>query len=430
MTDSDSSSEALRARARRYLAGGVLHHLTALPERPLPILVRGQGSRVWDCDGREYVDYYMGSAALVLGHRHPEVVEAVTRQLEAGTHFFEVTPATLDLAQAVVEAVPSADCVKYAMSGTEAVGLAVRIARAARRRSRILKFEGAYHGSHDWFLWATRHRAPLAYPSAPADSPGIPDELRDLVLVARYNDAEGFEALLEREGDSLAAVLVEPVLGNIPPAPGFLERVREATRRRGIPLIFDEIVSGFRLALGGAQEYYGVVPDMTALGKALGGGHPIGALAGRRDLMDHLSPARVARNEAVLHVGTYSGNPLSCAAGAATLAVLRRPGSYERLHALAAALAEGLRALGARHGRPLVVVNLGPMVDLWFAEGEIAAYPDTWKADQDAARRFKLGLLDRGIWSPPGLKMFLSLAHDEGDIERTLQAADKSLRAL
>jgi len=392
--------------------------------------VRAQGSRLWDTEGRSFVDYYLGSASMVLGHCHPEVMEAVHRQVDLGTHYFELSPPAIELAQAVVEAVPSAERLKYAMSGTEAVAAAVRVARARRQRVKILKFEGAYHGSHDWLLWGYRHRAPLAYPRAEPDSPGIPAELQGFVLIAPYNDAEAFEALIEREGDDLAAVLVEPLLGNVKPLPGFLERVREATRKRGIPLIFDEVVTGFRLALGGAQEHYGVIPDMTALGKALGGGHPIGALVGRADLMEAFTPESVVRGDAVMHVGTYSGNPVSCAAGLATLDVLRRPGSYERLHALGRRLGDGLREMTARLGRPVQVVNEGPMVDLWFTEAPVRSYPDSWAADAAAARRFKLGLLDRGIWSPPGLKIFLSLAHSDGDIDLTLQAAEESLRAL
>ena len=421
---------ALRAHANRYLAGGVLHHLTALPDRPAPIFVRGDGSRIWDIEGRSYIDYYLGSASMVLGHCHPEVTEAARRQLEQGIHYFELSPPAIGLAEAVVEAVPSAERLKYAMSGTEAVAAAVRVARARRGRVRILKFEGAYHGSHDWLLWGYRHRTPLTYPQAAPDSPGIPGELKPFILIAPYNDADAFEALLAREGDSLAAVLVEPLLGSVKPLPGFLQRVRDATRRHSIPLIFDEVVTGFRLALGGAQEHYGVVPDMTALGKALGGGHPIGALVGSADLMEAFSPESVVRGDAVMHVGTFSGNPLSCAAGLATLNVLRRPGSYARLHAVGQRLADGLRSIGARLGRPLQVVNVGPMVDLWFADAPVQSYPDSWKADAETARRFKLGLLDRGIWSPPGLKMFLSLAHSDDDIDLTLQAAEESLRAL
>jgi glutamate-1-semialdehyde 2,1-aminomutase len=425
-----SNTEALKARAERVLAGGVLHHLTAIPGHRPEVFLRGKGSRLWNSDGKEFIDYYLGSASLVLGHAHPEVTDAVRQQLENGTHFFEITPAAIELAELVVDAVPSAERLKYAMSGTEAVTAAVRVARAHTKKTRILKFEGAYHGSHDWLLWGYRHRHGINYPFAQPDSPGIPRELQSMVLIAPYNHPEAFKALVEQYKDELAAVLVEPLLGNVKPKPGFLEMVRGATKEHGIPLIFDEVVTGFRLSYGGAQKHYGVVPDMTALGKSLGGGHPIGALVGRADLMEAFSPARVADGTAVLHVGTYSGNPVSCTAGAATLKVLKRPGTYERLHATAQRLGDGLREISARHGLPTFVVNEGPMVDIWFTDKAINAYPDTWSADGQFAKRFRLGLMERGIWAPPGLKMFLSLAHSDEDVARTLEAADASMRDL
>ncbi len=424
------STEKLRARAQRYLAGGVLHHLTAMPDRPLAIFVRGAGSRMWDTEGREFIDYYLGSASLVLGHSHPEVTDAVRRQLDSGTQFYEVSPAAIDLAELIVEAVPSAERLKYAMSGTEGVTAAIRVARAHTGKSKVLKFEGAYHGSHDWMLWGYRHSVPIAYPAAEPDSPGIPRELQSLVLVAPYNDADFFESLVVQHKAELGAVVAEPLLGNVKPKPGFLDAVRRVTREHGIPLIFDEVVTGFRLALGGAQEFYGVTPDMTALGKSLGGGLPIGALVGSAELMDYFSPARIQEGSAVLHVGTFSGNPLSCVAGAAMIRVLRRPGTYERLHQLGQRLADGMRGISERLGVPTVVVNEGPMVDIWFTRQPINSYPDTWRADHALARRFKLGLIDRGIWSPPGHKMFISLAHSDEDIDRSLDAAEASMKAL
>lgn len=425
-----NNAQDLLARAARCFPGGVLHHLTAFRERPPVVIARGKGSRMWDVDGKEYIDYYLGSASLTLGHAHPEVDEAVRRQQEAGVHFFELTSAAVELAELIIDAVPSAQRLKYAMSGTEAVLAAVRVARAHTGRTKILKFEGAYHGSHDWMLWATRHQQPLSYPAAEPDSAGIPRELQSFVLIAPYNDVDTFAGLVQRHHNELAAVVAEPLLGNVQPKPGFLEAVRRVTREANIPLIFDEVVSGFRLAMGGAQERYGVVPDLTALGKSLGGGLPIGALVGRTDLMDRFNPSRVASGEAVLHVGTFSGNPLSCAAGAAALKVLKRPGTFERLRALGQRLSDGLREISARLGVPTHVMNEGPTVDMWFTDREVTSYPDTWKADSAKARRYKLGLLDRGIWSPPGFKMFLSLAHSDADIDRTLEAAEASMRAV
>lgn len=430
MNDGHNETEALRQAAARYLAGGVLHHLTAIRGFSLPIMVRGKGSRLWDSDGKEYIDYYLGSASIVLGHAHPAVVDAVRRQAEWGSNFFEVSPATLALAQLVVESVPCAEVLKYAPTGTEAVATSLRIARAITGKNKVLKFEGANHGSHDLQFWGYRHRAPLNYPSAPPDSIGVPSEIGKYVLVAPYNDLAATEALIRANEDDLAAVIAEPLLGNVRPKPGFLEGVRRITKERSIPLVFDEIVSGFRLALGGAQEFYGVVPDMTALGKSLGGGYPIGALVGARKYLDILSPSEVAAGRYVMQVGTFSGNPISCTAGAATIRELRQRGTYERLHAIGQTLGDGLREIARRFGIPLFVVNVGPMVDMWFTDREIDSYPATWMADSSLMRQFKLGLIERGIWSPPGLKMFLCLAHTDEDIARTLEAAEASMRAL
>jgi glutamate-1-semialdehyde 2,1-aminomutase len=430
MNDGHNQTEAMRQAAARYLAGGVLHHLTAIRGIPLPIMVRGKGSHLWDSDGKEYIDYYLGSASIVLGHAHPAVVDAVRRQEERGSNFFEITPATLELAQLVVESVPCAEVLKYAPTGTEAVATSLRIARAITGKNKILKFEGANHGSNDMQFWGYRHREPLDYPRAEPDSIGVPKEIGKYVLVAPYNDLAATEALIRANKDDLAAVIAEPLLGNVRPKPGFLEGVRRITAERSIPLVFDEIVSGFRLALGGAQEFYGVVPDMTALGKSLGGGYPIGALVGSRKYLDILSPAEVAAGRYVMQVGTFSGNPISCTAGAATIKALRAPGTYERLHAIGRTLGDGLREIAGRLGIPMFVVNVGPMVDMWFTDREIDSYPATWIADTATMRRFKLGLIERGIWSPPGLKMFLCLSHSDEDIARTLEAAEASMRAL
>jgi glutamate-1-semialdehyde 2,1-aminomutase len=279
-------------------------------------------------------------------------------------------------------------------------------------------------------LWGYRHAQRLDYPHARPDSLGIPESLGQYILVAPYNDIATTRAIIIEHRHELAAVVAEPFLGNIAPRPGFLEGLRALTQELDLPLIFDEVVTGFRLALGGAQAHYGVTPDLTALGKSLGGGHPIGALVGRADLMDYFSPGRVASGDAVLHVGTFSGNPVSCAAGAATLKVLMRPGAFERLHAIGQMLGEGLRDISRRLARPTFVMNAGPTVDLWFIDRPVQSYPDTFHADRALARRFRLGLVERGVWAPPGHKMFLSLAHSDEDIALTLQAAEESMRSL
>ena len=420
----------LLADAAKYLAGGVLHHATALRDRPPIIVARASGSRIWDVSGNGYIDYYMGSASLPLGHAHPEVLQAVREQEALGTHSFELTPPAIELAKLIVEMVPGAERVKYATSGTEAVLAAVRAARAFTGRVKILKFEGAYHGSHDPVLWGYRPKRPSNYPAAEVDSLGVPAEYGEHVLVAPYNDTEATAAIIEEFKGELAAVVAEPMLGNIEPQAGFLQTIRDLTTRHQIPLIFDEVVTGFRLAPGGAQEYYGVVPDMTALGKSLGGGYPIGAIGGRADLMELFSPASVNAGRLVRHVGTHSGNPVSCAAAVATLTVLRRPGAYQRLHAVGQRLADGLRSIVNAHGIESYIVNVGPMVDIWFTAKPMRTYADYRAADAAKATKFKNALLDRGIWSPPGMKMFLSLAHTDDDIDQTIAAAKDAMATL
>jgi len=422
------SNSDLLADASRYLAGGVLHHATALRDRPPIVVVKARGSHIWGAEGKHYIDYYMGSASLPLGHAHPEIIAAVEKQQVLGTHFFELSPPAIELAKLIVEMVPSAERVKFATSGTEAVLAAVRVARAVTGRTKIVKFEGAYHGSHDPVLWGYRPRQRSEYPLAQPDSLGIPHQYGEHVLLVPYNDAQAAIATIEKFRRDIAAVLMEPVLGNIEPAAGFLESVRDATSTLNIPLIFDEVVTGFRLAAGGAQEYYHVTPDLTALGKSLGGGYPIGAVAGRSDLMEMFSPKRVREGQVVRHVGTHSGNPVSCAAAVATLNVLRRPGSFERLHAVAQKLANGLRVISSELGIETFIVNIGPMVDIWFTDKKMEQYADYQFADVAKSETFKNGLLARGIWSPPGLKFFLSLAHSDEDVEQTLAAAREAMR--
>lgn len=393
-------TRTLLATAERCLAGGVLHHLTALPPEARAVLVRGRGSHVWDSEGREYIDYYLGSASLVLGHAHPRVLEAVRAQEEEGTQFFELTPAAIQLAERLTQVVPCAERVKFANSGSEATAAALKLARAHTGRDHVLKFEGAYHGTHDWALWGALHRTPLAYPRAEPDSAGVPQALADYVLVAPYNDLAAAAHLIRANRDRLAAVMMEPLLGNVRPA------------------------------LGGAQELYGVVPDLAALGKSLGGGYPIGAIVGRAALFETVTPAAVERGRFAIYTGTFSGNPVSCAAALATLDILCRPGTYARLHGVGQTLADGLRDISRRLGLATFVVNEGPMVDLWFTEETVGSYPAIWATDAARGRAFKLELMRRGIWSPPGLKMFLSLAHSDGDIARTLDAAEAAMRTL
>ena len=432
MSDTQRSSE-LMARASQFLAGGTMHHTThgALPQELQPIVARGEGSRFWDVDGKEYIDYVMGSGPLILGHAHPEVVEAAEKQAAAGSQYYNLSESMIDLAETIVSAVPCGQRIKFAGSGNEATMMALRLARAVTGKPKIMKMEGGYHGTHDYTAWAGTHKEPFEYPRPPRDSRGIPDALADLVLVAPFNDIETTSRLIERNKNDLAAVIVEPVQRNIPPKVEFLEGLRDVTLRCDVVLIFDEVVTGFRLAWGGGQEYYGVSPDLATMGKVIGGGYPIGAIVGQKDLFYPFTPEAAARGEAAMYGGTFSGNPASMAAGRATLDVLRRPGQYERLATMGKRLGDGLKELGQMLEIPMFVCQEGSIVDVLFTDQPVTQYRDTWSADADMGKRFKMGLIRRGVWSVPGgPKMYVSLAHSEEDIDHTLAVAEESLRDL
>ena len=432
MSDTQRSSE-LMARASQFLAGGTMHHTThgSLPQELQPIVARGEGSRFWDVDGKEYIDYVMGSGPLILGHAHPEVVEAAEKQAAAGSQYYNLSESMIDLAETIVSAVPCGQRIKFAGSGNEATMMALRLARAVTGKPKIMKMEGGYHGTHDYTAWGGTHKEPFEYPHPPRDSRGIPDALADLVLVAPFNDIETTSRLIERNKNELAAVIVEPVQRNIPPKVEFLEGLRDVTRRCDVVLIFDEVVTGFRLAWGGGQEYYGVSPDLATMGKVIGGGYPIGAIVGQKDLFYPFTPEAAARGELAMYGGTFSGNPASMAAGRATLNVLRRPGQYERLATMGKRLGDGLKELGQMLEIPMFVCQEGSIVDVLFTDQPVTQYRDTWSADADMGRRFKMGLIRRGVWSVPGgPKMYVSLVHSEEDIDHTLAVAEESLRDL
>ncbi|MEE9199549.1 MAG: aspartate aminotransferase family protein [Dehalococcoidia bacterium] len=424
--------EELWEKAQRYLAGGVFHHATLgrLPEGLNIVVARGQGSRFWDVEGREYIDYVMGSGPLILGHAHPEVVAAVQDQVANGSQYYSLSEPLLELSETVVEAVPCAQRIKYAGTGNESTLFALRLARAFNGRSKILKLEGAYHGTHDYVVWAGRHKESFQYPYGPVDSTGIPDVLAKEVLIGPFNDLDTLSAIIEENRRELAAVIVEPLQRNIPPKPGFLRGLREVTRKNNVLLIFDEVVTGFRLAWGGAQEFYGVVPDMACLGKVIGGGYPIGAIVGREEIFRSVTPEAVASGEAAMLSGTFTGNPVTAAAGAATLRVLQGPDTYRRLNEKGKRLGDGLKELSQMLELPAYVCQEGSVVDMLFTDEEVSQYRDTWSADAELGYRFKTGLMRRGIWAPPGPKMYVSLAHSDEDIDRTLETAEEVMREL
>jgi glutamate-1-semialdehyde 2,1-aminomutase len=366
---------------------------------------------------------------MLLGHAHPAVVEAVRRQVERGTSYMVLNAPAIELAEEIVRAVPCAEQVRYTSSGTEATFFALRVARAHRKRDKVLKFEGGFHGAHDWALMSVVPRSPKAFPAPLADSAGIPSVVEDEVLIAPYNDLATTEALLDAHHDELAAVIIEPYQRTIPPAPGFLSGLRRVTRRYEVPLVFDEIVTGFRFAYGGAQEFYGVVPDLACYGKVVAGGFPLACVAGPRAILRHFDAALEGTPEYVWQAGTFNGHAVACAAGLATLAELRRPGTYERLFATGRRLMEGLRAALHRHGVAGQVSGEPPVFDVFFTDRPITDYRATLTADRRMITRFNQELVRRRVVKAVN-KVYVSLAHTERDVDETLDVFDQAAAAL
>jgi glutamate-1-semialdehyde 2,1-aminomutase len=414
----------LVAKAGRYLAGGTLGNLVEDV-----VLARGRGSRVWDVSGHEYVDYLLGSGPMLVGHAHPEVVAAVREQLELGSTFFANNEPAILLAEEISKAMPCAEKVRFCSSGTEATLYAMRVARAVRRRDRILKFEGGYHGMHDYAVMSMSPPVPGEFPTPVADSAGIPQAVASTMLVAPFNDLETTAAIVDRHHDELAGVIVEPFQRVLAPRPGFLSGLRELTARHGIPLIFDEVVTSFRFAYGGAQEFYGITPDLCALGKAVGGGFPLTAVAGREELMAHFDQTRVSRDQFIPQVGTLSGNPIATAAGLATVRILKRPGTYERMHALGRQLKGALQRMCDSAGIPARVVGEGVLFEVYFTDAEITDYRSTLKADKARLTRFVRLLRERGVFRGAS-KFYLSIVHDEADVAETIRAFESAIAVL
>src|SRR5262245_38191749 len=415
----------LLARAGRVMPGGVLGSHRSGPG--LEFVVKdARGPHLWDAAGRRYIDYLLGSGPMVLGHAHPAVVDAVQRQLPHGSTFMLLNEPIIELAEEIVRAVPGAEQVRFMSSGSEATFFALRVARAFRQRDRIMKFEGGFHGTHDYALMSVSPRSPKAFPAAMADSAGIPHAIGEEVLIAPYNDLATTEALIAAHHADLAAVIVEPYQRVISPAPGFLKGLRDVTRRYGVLLVFDEIVTGFRLAYGGAQEYYGVVPDIAAFGKVIAGGFPLAAVCASAEIMRHFDPALEGTGEYVWQAGTLNGNPISAAAGLATLAELRRPGAYDRLHKTGATLREGLREAARRRGLPAQVSGEPPVFDIIFTDREVVDYRTTLTANHKRIRLFNEACVRRGVVKAAN-KIYVSLAHSDADIAETLEIFDAAL---
>ncbi len=425
MNPTSDKQHALASLAHRVLPAGSLGNMASEI-----VLAEGRGGRVWDVSGNEYVDYLLGSGPMLVGHAHPEVNAAAAEQLARGSTFFANNEPAILLAAAIVDAVPCAEQVRFASSGTEADAYAMRLARAHRRRSKILKFEGGYHGMSDYALlslWPTR---PSNSARPQPDSAGIPLSVQEEVLVAPFNDLAAACELIHAHRDELAGVIVEPMQRLVPPAPGFLQGLRDVTAACGIPLIFDEVVTGFRLAYGGAQEYYGVVPDICTLGKVIGGGFPLSAIAGRAEIMAHFDAAKAGADGFMPQVGTLSGNPVAAAAGLATLRILQRPGAYDRITATGRAVWAGLEAALHAAGLPALVVGEPAMFDALFTRrSAVTDYRGTVDVDRAMSRRFNDLVRANGVFKSDN-KMYLSLAHDERDVADTTAAFTTAAQQL
>jgi glutamate-1-semialdehyde 2,1-aminomutase len=379
--------------------------------------------------GREYVDFLLGSGPMFIGHAHPEVTAAIQSQVPLGTTYFGNNRHGIALAKAIVDAVPCADQVRFVCTGTEADLYAMRAVRAFRKRDKILKFEGGYHGMSDYALMSMAPKNPGNFPRAAPDSAGIPKSVADEMLIAAFNDPAMVESLIKEHKDELAGVIVEPFQRLLPPQPGFLQALRRITKEHDIPLIFDEVVTGFRFAYGGAQEYYGVTPDVCTLGKIVGGGFALAAIAGRADIMAHFDRLAMADEDFLFQVGTLSGNPVASIAGLATLEVLKRPGAYDQVFKTGRTLMAALDEILKNAGIKATVVGEPPLFDVLFTDQPIKDYRDTLKGDKAMLGRFNKALRERGIMKGES-KYYVSLAHTQADIDQTINAWREAAQEL
>jgi len=392
------------------------------------IIAEGRAGHVWDVSGNEYIDYLLGSGPMIVGHAHPEVTEVVQQVAAKGTTFFANNPYGIKLAAEIVDAVACAEKVRFVSSGSEADAYAMRLARAHTKRDKMLKFEGGYHGMSDYGLMSLAPKRQSNFPQPIPDSAGIPKSLRDEMLVAPFNDLETVASLIREHRSDLAGIIVEPFQRLIPPKPGFLEGLRKLTQENGMVLIFDEVVTGFRFAYGGAQAYYGVTPDVCTLGKAIGGGFPLAAIAGRADIMAHFDKGAVAEDAFLVQIGTLSGNPIAAAAGLKTLEILKRPGAYDRIFKTGRALMEGYAEILKRARVKARVVGDAPMFDVVFTDREVKDYRSAL-GDEATMKRLNVMLRARGILKGES-KYYISLAHTDEDVTFTLDAFASSIAEL
>jgi len=420
------NSQELFNEAQRYLPGGVdspVRAFKAVGGTP-PFMVRGDGSKIYDADGNKFIDYVCSWGPLILGHSHPQVVEKLRQAIERGTSFGAPTEMEITLARMICAAMPSIEMIRFVNSGTEATMTALRLARAFTGRDRIVKFAGCYHGHADGLL--AKGGSGLATLGIP-DSPGVPLGYAQNTLVAPYNNSEAVEQLFQRYPEEIAAVIVEPVAANmgvVPPQPGFLATLRKLTNEFGALLIFDEVITGFRVAYGGAQALYGITPDLTCLGKIIGGGLPIGAYGGRREIMEMMAPVGP-----VYQAGTLSGNPLVMTAGIETIKVLSQPGVYHQLEARSSSLEEGLVKAASESGIGLHISRVASLLTVFFTAKPVVDYESAKQANTTLFGRFFHRLLAEGIYWPPSQfeAVFVSLAHSDEDIQTTIRVVGRAL---
>ena len=412
-----------------FIPGGVLYRGKPPPEVNA-VFARGRGSRIWDVDGNEYIDYILGSGPMILGHAHPAVTRALQDRVELGTQFMQPTDIMLKHARKVMCAIPGAEKIKYTGTGSEATFVALRLARVYTGKTKVLKFEGAFHGTNDYVSFSTNPTQMLPFPQPEPDTGGIPQGVADTVLIAPYNDADQTCQIIRQHKDDLAAVILDPQMRHIAPRQEFLDAVRQCTRECGVLFILDEVVTGFRLAWGGAQEVYGIDPDLTTLGKALGGGIGIGCIVGPDEIMSRLDPASKAQGQYAQGSGTFTANPLATAAGLAALEELEKPGTYDKLREMGARLRDGLQGVCGRFEVPALVTSEGPTIDVKFTDRrEILDYRSELDLDHELHGRIGIEMVKRGIFSISGTGFYISTVHTEAEIDETVEVFEAALRA-
>jgi glutamate-1-semialdehyde 2,1-aminomutase len=422
-------SKKLFEEAQKYLVGGVNSPVRAFKSVGMePVFIKkGKGSRVWDVDDNEYIDYVLSWGPLILGHANDQIINAIKEVSNYGTSFGAPTELEIEMAKAVIDAVPSIEMVRFVNSGTEATMSAIRLARGYTGRKKIIKFDGCYHGHGDSLLVSAGSGvATLGIPG----TPGIPEELAQLTIVLPYNNIEAVEEAFKKHGDDIACVIIEPVAGNmgvVAPSKEYHQRLREITREYGALLIWDEVMTGFRLALGGAQELYGIDPDLTTLGKVIGGGLPVGAYGGKREIMEHVAPVGP-----VYQAGTLSGNPLAMAGGLRQLQILKEKNPYPELDEKGKKLEEGFRFLIEKYGIKATVNRVGSMITVFFTDKQVVDFETAKSSDLETFSKFFRDMLERGIYLAPSQfeASFLSTAHSDNDINETLNKAEEVFKKL